>query len=94
MTCSYCDKNHKFVFVLQEDVPGVGPSIRHACFQCIQVIGEKIMKEVRQAEVQPSAPPEVTAGLTSCIPCSGCGGMRMENCKNPGLHGHTWCDCQ
>jgi hypothetical protein len=31
---------------------------------------------------------------TSCVPCSMCGGMRRENCKNFPNHAHDWCDCQ
>lgn len=49
--------------------------------------------------VEPSAPPPATgrqylASSYNCKPCQGCGLMRMENCSNPGLHGHEWCDCQ
>jgi hypothetical protein len=95
MTCSYCSKPMPLVFVLQEDVPGVGPSIRHACFPCLTTIGERVMTEYRkaqQAEVAP--PPDLTSGATECVPCTGCGGMRRESCKDYGRHHHDWCDCQ
>jgi hypothetical protein len=46
--------------------------------------------------VEPDAPPPSiqAAQLSSCIPCSSCGGMRMENCRDVKNHGHEWCDCQ
>lgn len=34
------------------------------------------------------------SGNTNCIPCTSCGGMRMENCKDYPRHAHEWCDCQ
>lgn len=96
MNCSYCSKtDHQFVFTLQEDVPGLGPSIRHACFRCVQTIGERIMVEIRKAEdPEPLRPPDLTMDATSCTSCAGCGGIRKENCKNYPAHQHTWCDCQ
>jgi hypothetical protein len=54
--------------------------------------------------VQPDAPhpPPMTGAAylassydaKSCRPCSSCGGMRRENCKDYPNHQHDWCDCQ
>jgi hypothetical protein len=51
--------------------------------------------------VEPSAPPQSVADRVhaataagTCIPCTSCGGMRRENCKDFPNHGHEWCDCQ
>lgn len=87
MTCSYCSAAVKFVFVIQEDVPGLGPTSRLGCFRCISMIGEKIMRPAQADQAQ-------QASGSSCNPCSGCGGIRRENCTNSGRHEHTWCDCQ
>lgn len=91
MTCSYCSKEVVFVFVLQENVAGVGPSPRYACFPCLQTIGEKVMREFNRTQLAETTPPEVTS---FCKPCAGCGGTRREDCKDFPNHGHTWCDCQ
>ena len=91
MNCAYCSKEVQFVFVMQENVPGIGPSIRHACFPCLQTIGERVMKAFNQAQLVETTPLDVTS---LCRPCGGCGGIRRENCTNFGLHAHIWCDCQ
>lgn len=93
MICSYCGKVATYLFNLLEYVVGPGPSVRHACFPCIQTIGEKVMKSHGQAQAgsEGEARPDVTA---SCRKCPGCGGVRREHCTNFGLHGHEWCDCQ
>jgi hypothetical protein len=52
--------------------------------------------------IEPDAPPIVPPDFyyspsidpKSCVPCSSCGGMRVENCKDRARHGHEWCDCQ
>lgn len=96
MICVYCEKPVPLVFVMLEDVPGVGPTSRNGCFPCISILGEKIMREYHAAQGPPEVTPDgvVRAPLTECKPCSGCGGMRRENCKDYGKHHHDWCDCQ
>lgn len=45
--------------------------------------------------VEPDAPPaHVPIPIGGCVPCFGCGGFRMENCKDYPNHAHDWCDCQ
>lgn len=40
----------------------------------------------------PSTPSTVT--VSECVPCTACGGMRREGCKDFPRHVHDWCDCQ
>lgn len=51
MDCSYCKKKFKTLFLLQEDIPGEGPTRKQACFSCIQDLGEKAMQDLRGMKV-------------------------------------------
>ena len=97
MLCSYCAKEVPLVLILQEDAPpgSVGPRTRLACFPCVSDIGQQVMTEFHKVKALAAGSlPDVTPKSTDCVPCSGCGGMRRENCKDYGKHHHDWCDCQ
>jgi hypothetical protein len=53
-----------------------------------------IAVKISGLQVDPPPAPDEAVRETDCVPCSGCGGMRRENCKAFPIHGHVWCDCQ
>lgn len=55
MECSYCKKPPPggIVLELTEDVPGEGPTRRKACFLCLQLIAERIMRPILNPEPSP-----------------------------------------
>lgn len=50
MDCSYCKKPVDLAFLMEEQIPGVGPERRRACFSCLSEIGDKKMREIREAK--------------------------------------------
>ena len=62
--------------------------------------GTGLVSEIAEANgklswplVEPSAPPQPVVSR-GCAKCPGCGGVKVENCKDYPNHGHEWCDCQ
>lgn len=53
-----------------------------------------LVERIRYGIPVPDPAEAQTTSPSSCIPCSSCGGMRRENCKDFPNHGHEWCDCQ
>lgn len=49
MNCSYCKKPIKHAIVLMENVPGVGPERKDACFSCVSRVAESEMRMSQKA---------------------------------------------